>query len=179
MLLLENEIIRLRALEPEDLDKLYRWENNSTLWELGSTLSPYSRFLLKNYIANSHLDIYEQKQLRLMIEFLDTEEAVGTIDLYDFDPRHRRAGVGILVDELYHRKGVAINALRLLKKYAFSFLNLHQLYAHVPVTNEASLHLFGKEGYKMSGTLTEWLATAQGYVDVIVMQLLNEDTLLE
>ncbi|WP_080904120.1 GNAT family N-acetyltransferase [Parabacteroides sp. Marseille-P3160] len=177
MLLLEDETIRLRALEPEDLDQLYRWENNSDLWELGSTLSPYSRFLLKSYIANSHLDIYEQKQLRLMIELLQTKEAVGTIDLYDFDPRHRRAGVGILIDDTFHRKGIAGKALRLLKQYAFSFLNLHQLYAHVPVTNEASLHLFGKEGYRITGALSEWLATAQGYVDVNVMQLFNENRL--
>lgn len=175
MMLLENEAIRLRALEPEDLDKLYLWENNSTLWELGSTLSPYSRYLLKNYIANSHLDIYEQKQLRLMIELVHTQESVGTIDLYDFDPRNRRAGVGILVDESFHRKGIGAHAIMLLKNYAFSFLNLHQLYAHVPLTNEASLNLFEKQGFREAGILSKWLITAYGYVDVKIVQLINEE----
>ena len=39
MALLENERVCLRALEPEDLELLYRWENDSELWEVGNTLA--------------------------------------------------------------------------------------------------------------------------------------------
>ena len=91
---LENETIRLRALEPEDLELLYRWENNPELWSLGNTMSPYSRYILKEYIRESHRDIFDLKQLRLMIELRSTGAAVGTVDLYDFEPHHRRAGIG-------------------------------------------------------------------------------------
>ena len=114
MKLLENERIILRALEPEDLEVLFRWENDASLWELGSTLSPFSRYVLKEYIATSHQDIYTNGQLRLMIVCKETGEPVGTIDLFDLDPHHRRCGVGILIDPDSRRKGFAGDWLPLL-----------------------------------------------------------------
>jgi diamine N-acetyltransferase len=171
MTLLENDTIRLRALEPEDLDMLYKWENDSTLWGEGNTIAPYSRSVLKEFISQSHLGIYEQKQLRLMIELRDTRQQAGMIDLYDFDPHNRKAGVGILLDFAYRRKGIATASLNLLTGYAFSFLKLHQLFAYISVNNEFSKALFSRCGFTVSGTLHDWTSTGGGgYSDVLVMQ---------
>lgn len=126
MNLLQNKTVCLRAPEPEDLELLYSWENNPEWWEIGNTLAPYSRYLLKEYIAESHRGIFDLKQLRLMIDLCSTGATVGMLDLYDFDPHHRRAGVGILVDPLYQKNGLATEALELLAEYAFSYLKLHQ-----------------------------------------------------
>lgn len=172
---LENEKIRLRNLEPEDLDLLYRWENDSSLWSVGNTVSPLSRYVLREYIAQSHRDIYDLRQLRLMIERAVDGMGVGLVDLFDFDPLHRRAAVGILVDPFYQRQGLATEALSLLCRYAFSFLKLHQLYAHVPVRNEASKALFVRHEFVVTGTFKEWLATPEGYSDVWMMQRLNKE----
>lgn len=172
---LENEKIRLRNLEPEDLELLYRWENDSSLWSVGNTVSPLSRYVLKEYIAESHRDIYDLKQLRLMIERAADGIAIGLVDLFDFDPHHRRAGIGILVDPLYQQQGFATEALSLLIRYAFSFLKLHQLYVHVPVRNEASKSLFSRSGFTVTGTFKEWLAAPEGYSDVWMMQLIHKE----
>jgi RimJ/RimL family protein N-acetyltransferase len=83
--------IRLRPLEPEDIDILYEWENNMEIWEAGNTKTPFSRYILAQYIKESGKDIYEQKQLRLIIQ-TETGEPVGAVDLFDFDPYHLRAG---------------------------------------------------------------------------------------
>ena len=173
MKLLENDAIRLRAPEPEDLDKLYSWENDASLWEMGSTLSPYSRYVLKQYIADAGHDIYDHKQLRLIIELKESGITVGTIDLYDFDPHHRRAGVGILIDATYQRKGYAKSALKLLMHYAFSFIKIHQLYACIPITNTPSLHLFEQCGFETMGILKDWLFTTNGYTDVRIAGCIN------
>ena len=173
MKLLENDTIRLRAPEPEDLDKLYSWENDASLWEMGSTLSPYSRYELKQYIADARHDIYDRKQLRLIIELKQSGITVGTIDLYDFDPHHRRAGVGILIDTAHQRKGYAKIALKLLIRYAFSFLKIHQLYACIPVTNTPSQHLFEQCGFETMAILKDWLFTTNGYVDVQIAGCIN------
>lgn len=172
MKLLENERIVLRALEPEDLDVLFRWENDASLWELGSTLSPFSRYVLKEYIAGSHQDIYTTGQLRLMIECKETGEAIGTIDLFDLDPHHRRCGVGILIDQEARGKGFAGEALLLVLTYTFLFLKLKQVYAHVPVNNLLSIRLFTRCGFKTAGKLSQWISTPTGYADVFVMQYL-------
>lgn len=171
---LENEVIRLRALEPEDLELLYHWENNPEWWSMGSTLSPYSHYALKKYIAESHRDIFDLKQLRLMVELRSTGAAVGLVDLYDFDPHYRRAGVGILIDPLYQRNGLAKEALNLMADYAFSFLRMHQLYAHIPVMNDPSKALFTHCGFTVTGILTDWVLTDKAYSDVLVMQRINK-----
>jgi diamine N-acetyltransferase len=173
MKLFENERIRLRAPEPEDLEMLYRWENDASSWESGNTYSPYSRYALKQYIAESGNDLYERRQLRLMIELKETSAAVGIIDLYDFEPRHLRAETGILLDGAYRRQGIAAEALTIMIRYAFSFLKIRQLYAHIPQTNTPCLRLFERCGFEMAGILKEWLATSEGYTNVVIVSLIN------
>lgn len=174
MTLLENEHIRLRALEPEDLSLLYNWENDSSLWTVGATVAPYSRYALKEYIVEARRDIYELKQLRLVIELKETRDAIGLIDLFDFDPHNRRAATGILVDSRFQKNGWAAEALTLLLEYAFSFLRLRQLYAYVPADNESSRRLYQRCGFIVSGTLTDWIVSGNTYKDVVVMQKFND-----
>ena len=100
--------IRLRALEPEDLQFLFDTENNESFWEVSHTQTPFSKFLLKQYLENAHLDIFEAKQLRLIIEEQNNNQPVGMIDLFDFNPQHRRAGIGILIHEEHQQKGFEI-----------------------------------------------------------------------
>lgn len=137
-----RERIRLRALEPQDVATLYQWENDTAIWVASNTQVPFSKFVLEQYIAASHLDLHTNKQLRLMIttkEGLD----VGAIDLFDFDSQHQRAGIGILVAEKMDRgKGYATEALNLLIQYCFTQLHLHQLYCNITIDNEASIQLF-------------------------------------
>jgi diamine N-acetyltransferase len=174
MVYLENNILKLRALEPEDLDILYRWENDSNLWRYGSTLAPYSRFSLKEYISESRWDIFQSRQLRLMITLKSGNISVGTIDLYDFDPMNLRAGIGILIDGDYRRQGLALQALVLLKDYAFRFLTMKQLYAFVPEKNEASILLFKRGGFEQSGYLHAWIKNDDDvFENVFLMQAIG------
>ena len=170
-MLLENENIRLRALEPEDLDVFYKWENDATLWSWGCTIAPYSRYDLREYILSAK-DIYETKQLRFVVELKNEAKAIGMIDLYDFEPLHRRAAVAILIDTHYQNKGLASEALALLRDYSFSFLKLHQLYAFISMKNVQGKQLFIRLGFKEKGLLHDWLQTADGYEDVLIVSLI-------
>lgn len=173
MLSLKGEQIRLRALEPADLDFLYELENNVAIWEISGTTTPYSRHVLKQYLDNAHRDIYEVKQLRLCI-CDKKDEVVGLIDLFDFDPKNHRAGVGIVVLEGKSRnRGVGAEAIRLLTDYAFSTLALRQLFANVVVGNDASIHLFKKLGFQEVGIKKDWIFSDGGYKDEILFQKLK------
>ena len=172
---MENKTLLLRALEPEDLDILYEWENNQELWKYGSTLMPYSKFALRDYLANSLHGIVYSRQLRLMAIEKTTKIAIGTVDIFDYDPIHQRAGIGILVDAPYRRKGWGSDILRLTAHYAFNVLHLNQLYAYIPISNTNSFNLLKKCGYIEAGILKSWLKTPGGFEDVRLMQLVNGD----
>ncbi|POS00844.1 diamine N-acetyltransferase [Flavobacterium croceum DSM 17960] len=175
MTTLKGEHIFLRALEPEDLDFLYKIENDESIWEVSNTQTPYSKFLIKQYLKNAYQDIYEAKQLRLAICKTNTHKAIGLIDLFDFDPRHRRAGVGIVILDLKDRNnGFGKQALQLLIYYAFQKLNLHQLYANIGSTNEASIKLFTIFGFRKIGIKKDWNFIGSNYEDEIMFQLIND-----
>ena len=172
---MKYEKIRLRAIEPEDLELLYEWENSGSYWVISNTVSPFSRFTLKRYIENSHRNIYETGQLRLMIDQIEDNLTIGTIDIFEFDPFHKRAGIGILIaNEAYRRKGYASMSLICLINYCFKTLQLHQLFCNILSTNRESLELFKKHGFIQTGIKKDWILTDEGYIDEYVFQLINE-----
>jgi len=173
MAFLENENLLLRALEPEDLDILYEWENNAELWKFSSTLTPYSKFALRDYLIDSLQGILYTRQLRLMAIEKKTKTTVGTIDLFDYDPIHQRACIGILVDLQFRRKGYGEEILLLTASYAFAVLHLNQLYAYIPLSNTNSFNLLCKCGYEQAGLLKSWFRTTNGFEDVHLMQLVK------
>lgn len=164
----------LRPIEPEDLDFLYPIENNEIFWEVSHTQTPFSRYVLKQYIENAHLDIYETKQFRFIIEERSDKKQVGMIDLFDFNPQHKRAGVGILIHPYYQNRGFASEALSILIEYGFSYLNLHQLYANISSDNNKSLALFRKHNFTKVGIKKDWILVKGKYKDEILFQLIKE-----
>lgn len=176
--ILENSVLKLRSLEPEDIEELYCWENNTDNWFVSNTQTPFSRDTLRAYIESSHQDIYTIKQLRLMIVVKETEKTVGAIDLFDFDPNHRRAGVGILISPEHRGKGLAKNALDTITKYCFEVLNTHQLFCNIPANNTPSHKLFKSCGFTEIGRKKEWLRTPQGWIDEIMYQKINTTNIL-
>lgn len=165
-----NTPVTLRAIEPEDLDLLYRIENDIHLWNVGNTNVPYSRFVLHNYIANSQCDIYADKQVRLMIEN-ESRKIVGIIDVMNFDPTHRRAEVGIVIEQEYRRNGFGKSALIKIAQYANQVIHLHQLYAIIDKENAAALKLFKEAGFKVAADLPHWLYDGKNYHDAQLLQL--------
>jgi diamine N-acetyltransferase len=174
MHILENKRIQLRAIEPEDLDVLYKWENDSSIWHLSNTLTPFSKFTLKKYIEQAHLDIFEAKQLRLVIQRKSVGEAIGAIDLFDFEPIHKRAGVGILIGKQSDRRhGFASEALHTLSEYAFETLALKQLYCNICEDNTESLKLFIKHGYVITGQKKDWIRKGNNWISEYILQLIR------
>ena len=167
---MKGELISLRALEPEDVEVLYRWENDVSNWIVSDTLAPFSLNVLRQYIDNAHLDIFTTKQVRFIIEENSIKTPVGAIDLFDFDPLHQRAGVGILIDSNFREKGFAKQALILIEEYCKEILHLHQMYANITHDNTQSLSLFKQLGFELIGVKKEWRKIHHQWVDELMFQ---------
>lgn len=173
MLTLKGNNVFLRALEPEDLEFVHEVENTEDFWEISATRVPYSRYLIKKYIQNSHRDIFEVKQLRLMICNYN-EVRLGMIDIFDLEPKDRRAAIGILIaKEEDRRKGFGAEVIAMVCDYCFSHLGLHQVYANVTVDNLASINLFEKSRFTKVGVKKEWVLINGQFKDEILYQLIH------
>ena len=162
-------MVKLRAMEPEDLDFLYTVENDRSLWNVGTTNVPYSRYTLHDYIAHSHDDIYTDRQVRMMVENEDGE-VIGIADVVNFDPQHQRAELGIVIQSSYRHQGYATAAIKELLRYSLQVLHLHQVFVIVDHRNEAACDLFNKLAFKESARLCDWLYDGRGYHDALLMQ---------
>lgn len=173
MITLKGKNIYLRALEPEDLEFVHAVENSESIWEVSHTQTPFSKYLIKQYLENAHKDIYEVKQLRLVISSYE-DKPLGMIDIFDFDFKNSRAGVGILVkDEENRGKGNGSEALKLLVAYCFNHLNLHQLYCNISEDNAVSIKMFEKQGFKKIGVKKDWNFINNTYKNELLFQLIN------
>jgi len=173
MLTLKGEKVYLRALEPEDLDFVHEIENNEDFWEISSTQSPYSKFLIRQYIENAHRDIYDIRQLRLVI-CTKRGRQVGLIDVFELEPRDKRAAIGILIASKKDRKkGFGSESLSLLCDYCFTHLGLHQVYANVTANNEDSKRVFENNGFRRVGLKKDWTLFNGEFKDEWLYQLIS------
>ncbi len=174
MINLQGDKIYLRAPEQHDADLMYVWENNTSYWQVSNTIVPYSKFSLEQYLLSAHLDLFTNKQIRLMI-CTKNNDAIGCIDLFDFDPYHNRVGIGILIDEEHQGNGFADDALRTLINYCFRILCLNQIYCSIGITNEKSLRLFKKHQFNLIGIRKAWNKISKNeFEDEYLLQLINE-----
>lgn len=165
--------MRIRPIEPEDLEFLYTIENDPSLWDTTDTDAPFSHFALKQYLASLR-PMQECGELRMAIEIeADARHrTVGLVELTDISFYHARAEVGIAILKEHRGQGLGTKALQLIEQLALKRLRLHQLYAYVSERNSASAHLFERAGYTPSARLAEWKYQGKGYENVVVYQKL-------
>ena len=161
----------MRALEPSDVELLYLWENDPEVWRVGGTTSPLSYQRIAQFVEEQSYDLYTTRQMRLVIECEGI--AVGTLDIFDFDPQHLRFGIGILIyAPEARRKGYARAAIEAVKTYARDTLVLRQIWASVAADNEASIALFEGCGFELCGRRRAWLRRHDGYTDQLEYQFI-------
>ena len=170
---MKGQKVHLRAVEPTDLPLLYEWENDVDNWEVSHTMEPYSKALLGKFIETSAQGLYGNRQQRLMVVTNGTNETVGAIDIFDFDPQNRRAGIGILIDKKHRHNGFGLEAVELTKKYLFETVNLHQIFCNILIDNSYSLQLFQKAGFEICGKKKEWILTKNGWADEYFLQIIK------
>jgi len=178
LLMLQKESIKLRAVEPQDIDFLFRLENTPELWHVSQTFVPFARFDMEQYVFSANKqDPFAAGQVRFIIELSqdNNTRVIGTVDLFALDAINRRGGVGIVLLESYRNKSFAGTALDILIDYGFNFLNLHQLFCNIEDGNEVSLRLFKSRGFEIAGVKKEWNRKNGNWIDENILQLIVKE----
>ena len=143
--MLEFSNTSLRLLENTDLDFLFEIENNPKNKKFNKFISTTSRKLLKDYIKNAQADISVYNQIRFVVENKNIQ--IGLIDLFEYDPEKKNAGVGIIINSEFRNKNFGSNALKIIIDYSFQKLDLIFLFANIKSENKHSIKLFEKFGF--------------------------------
>jgi diamine N-acetyltransferase len=168
--MLKTTNIKLRAVEPVDVDYLFDAENETSLWSVSETLVPFSKNTLKKYAESTH-NLAEQGQFRFIIEDLETKKPIGMVDLFDYNAIHRRAGVGIVIsNEEFKNHGIATQALSLLIEYCKSVLRLNQLHCSIHASNEISINLFERLDFDRIGERKDWYWNGSNWESEVLFQ---------
>ena len=172
--MLHKDKIELRIPELTDVEFILNMENDSSLWHVSNTHNPFSRFDIEQYVMSVDKDIYSAKQLRFMIDYVNsTRQTIGIIDVFDFDAHNRRAGVGILIVANERNKGYAGIAIDIVVDYLFSHLNMHQIYCNIEKDNNKSISLFTSKGFVISGVKKDWNLRNNIWIDELLFQLIK------
>lgn len=97
----------------------------------------------------------QQDRVYFLVRTLSEKRPCAYVFLSQIDPLHRRAYVGVIVDPEFRGKGVGTAAVKFIMEYACQHLNIRKLYAHILVSNVASLRLFKSVGFQEEGLLKE------------------------
>ncbi len=143
---IEGDKICLRTLVPDDLEFVFRWENDPEVWKFGGEARRFSRKELRQFIENQQFGFQANGQLRFIAEHAG--RPVGMIDLFDHNPVENSARVGILIcDPADRRCGYGREALELLMDFAAGKLGLRRLFCSVDNENIPSFELFRAAGF--------------------------------
>ena len=167
-----DDILSLRIAEPEDAQRIYEWENDRSIWRVSETCSPTSRFQIEQFLLGNS-DIIANRQMRLMIDMVSEKTPIGCVDIFDYDPIHQRAGLGILIESEHRLHGYAKRAIKMAMDYLFNDVMLHQVHCLIDATNTGSQRLFQDLGFQCTGRKKDWIKSPEGYIDALFYQFIN------
>lgn len=169
-----GEKVRLRSLEKSDANIMYQWENDPETWKYGTLSAPFSHYQIDRYVEKGNHDIFSAHQLRLMIELISTGTSIGAADLFSFDAKNRRTGIGLLIQKEFRGQGYGYDTLKVLIKYCFETLSLHQLWCNIHESNTKSIQIFEKCGFQLIGIKKDWRLQNNHWENELFFQLINK-----
>ncbi|MDD4847219.1 MAG: GNAT family protein [Bacteroidales bacterium] len=170
-----GEKVFLRAVEKSDAQTLYLWENDPETWQYGTLSAPFSHYQIERYVEKANNDLFATHQLRLMIECKNTYTTIGSADLFAFDSRNSRVGVGLLLQKEFRHQGYGYDALQILMRYCFQRLSIHQMWCNIMEDNEVSIRLFQKAGFQLVGIKKDWQFRNHQWKNELLFQYINKE----
>jgi RimJ/RimL family protein N-acetyltransferase len=141
---LEGSVVRLRAVEEEDLATI-----NEGIWD--PEVTAHLSIAWPEAVAQTR-QYWEwvrtgDSNLLLAVETL-AGEFVGSVGLHGIDARNRHAELGIWIARPHWDKGYGTDAVRVASRFSFREMNLQRVYLHVYDSNPRGIRAYEKVGFK-------------------------------
>lgn len=166
--------VYLRALEPDDYKTSIEWRRDNEIWGMvGSTKYFVSEAYEKKWVEDT---IFNSRNIKLAVCEVNSNKYIGNVYATDIDQTNRSCTTGVLIgNREYWGRGYASEAYRLLLDYLFNERNVYRVQAYVLESNEASMKMHQKVGYKIEGTLRQSVYKNGRYQNQVLLSLLKEE----
>lgn len=165
----QGDPVRLRAIEPADVDVVCAWNQDSEMARhLDFVWPPQSRESVRQWAERTATREPKDDVHFFIIENL-AGEAVGQIDTHHVDRRVGAFSYGISIRAEHRRRGYAAAAVLLVLRYYFDELRYQKVTVEVHADNPDSLRLHERLGFQVEGRLRRMLYVHGQYVDVFML----------
>ena len=166
--------IFLRALEPDDYKTTVRWRADDEIWDgvLGERYFVSSEYE-KKWVQEA---ITGKNEMRLGVCLRETSELIGLASIVGIDWLNRSARSHIMIGERSHwGKGYGTQAVLETCRFGFLHRGFERMWVRIVATNERSITLHERLGYKREGVLRRAVFKNGKFQDVVVLSLLRDE----
>lgn len=172
--MIEGKLVRLRAIEPEDAERAFKWINDPEVNHTLMARYPFSLQWEKEWAAGAAKPS-DFSEARFAIETKDGVH-IGICGLHRARPEDRGSELGIMIGEAeYREKGYGTDAMLTLVGFAFHQMNLHKVSLGVFEFNPRGYAVYKKCGFVEEGRRREEVYQDGRYWDVIWMSILRDE----
>ena len=173
-IILKGNLVSLGVILREDLGQVWLWYNDRKVRR-------YLSFPGEIFFYEDELEWYEalrrEKKNEKVFAIVENSSRsfVGLVGIHKIDPHNGHAELGYFLGREHWGYGYASEAVKLALQYAFEWLNLRKVYAHVFGTNGASIKVLEKNGFQLAGRWKEHqYVPGEGFVDVLMYERFRE-----
>ena len=175
---MDNNLVFLRAFEPDDYLTSIKWRNDEEIWsQLGGTRYYVSSCYEKKWIEDA---IFDSNNIRLAICLKEDGRYIGNVSITNVNKANRSGESHIFIgDHSCWGKGIGTEAYCQLLEYAFKERGFHRIEARVLEKNISSLKMHEKCGFKTEGTLRDSVFKNGSWQNQVILSLLENEFLKE
>ncbi|MGQ3480646.1 GNAT family N-acetyltransferase [Paenibacillus sp. TY11] len=175
--ILKSDDLVLKKIEDHHLDEVFEIYNNDKVFEYCGIIPKHNKDTVKKMIGHFERDYHKKSRVKWGIfANPESDRLLGIIEAFDFNQKVNMVTIGYFLAESHWGKGVATEAVNILLKFLFMYMNINRIQAEVMPLNENSKRVLLKNGFIKEGTLRQaTLWAGKGVVDLEIYSILRED----
>ena len=173
--MIAGEHVILRAFEPEDVERCYRWMNDPNIVRTLKTRYPIAFQTEQEWLERAMHASHNERHFA--IERKDDRAHIGNASLHDIDWVSRNAWFGLFIGEpTAWNRGFGSDAIQTIVRFAFDDMNLMKLRIGVFDYNDRAKHVLEGRGFVQEGKLARDFYREGTWHDIVILSIFREAT---